>query len=301
LNYTFDNTAPILTLSVTEEDALKVSNGKNIKIIVNELKEKNFKCKWALSNLTLTEDNLDAICTNGSNIDVPKNSEGYYKLWAFLEDEVGNKTLYSSYPFLVDSIGPSITVDILYEDEVYRNNNEIVISSTDNYSGISLIIYDWFPYNQTVIDGTRFRYSNLEEINYPDNIYGQYALWVYSKDGANNATLQKVANKFLIDTEKFTLSLKGKEIIKIVKKEKFVDPGVVALKGSREMNYEVVSNLNENKPGEYMITYKLDNLEISRKVIVQSTSKYYYIIGISVLAGITTSLIPFNKIRKKRD
>lgn len=297
LHYIFDNTPPVLTLSISEQDALEVSNGKSIKLTLNELKGTTFKCRWALNDVILTENDLDATCTKNSTISAPNNSEGYYRLWAYLEDEVGNATLYHSYPFLIDSKGPTINVTPTYIDTIYRENNNIEVSAEDTYTGVSSVYYKWFLYEENITSGTSIPYEVSNKINYPSDSYGIYALWIYAIDGAGNATLYKDSNKYYVDTEKYNLTLIGNEKIKIVKNEKFIDPGVKALKGEREVTYQIESNLDITKAGVYTITYKLNDLEITRSVEVISTNVYYLLIGISTLLGFIISFVPFKKKR----
>lgn len=299
LTYTFDNLAPSLSLSISEQEALKVSNGKSIKLTVVGLKGTTFKCKWALSNVSLTASDLDSTCTNNGTIDAPNNSEGYYKLWAYLEDEVGNSNLYTSYPFLVDSKGPNVSITSAFEDETYRETNQIEVVVTDNFSEVTSIYYKWYQYDYNVTSGNSFVNQDMTKISYPDNSYGVYALWVYAIDEAGNGSLYKNPTRYYVDTEKYSLTLVGSETIKIVQKEKYIDPGVKALKGQREMSYEVISNLNPKKAGTYTITYKLNDLEVTRKVIVSKTTHYYLIIGLSLVLGIGISLIPHKKKNSK--
>ncbi len=295
LHYIFDNLPPVLTLSISEQDALQVSNGKSIKLTLNELKGTTFKCKWALDNLELSENDLDATCNKDSYISAPNNSEGYYRLWAYLEDDAGNSTLYHSYPFLIDSKGPIVEIIPTYNDTTYRETNLIDIKATDTYTGVSTVYYKWLTYDQNITSGTSVNYEVIDKIDYPSDSYGVYALWVYAIDGAGNATLYKDSNKYYVDTEKYNLSLIGKEKITIVKNEKFVDPGVKALKGERKVAYQIESDLDISKTGVYTITYKLDNLTIERKVEVTNTTSYYLLISISTFLGLIVSFLPLRK------
>lgn len=263
------------------------SNTGKIKIAISEL-EDNIEIKCGLSKTdNVSVSDLSLICLNNKEISIPNGIEGEYSFWIYVNDRASNYSLLKIVDNLkVDTKGPSIEYEILYEDDSYRMVNDISIDVND-LVGVKLdsLKYGWFKKDKTNVISSDLSSSFVSggKISYPLKHYGEYKLYVRAIDNLGNETFKEISHIFKIDTDVIRISLIGEDSISILKGEKYEDSGAKAYKGEvssggRISEIKVEGEVNTSKAGTYYITYSSGEgdllVSVTRKVVVKNDLGY---------------------------
>ncbi|HHU59883.1 TPA: DUF5011 domain-containing protein [bacterium] len=312
--YTFDNTAPVLSEERTKNEPSTIASDHSVYINVtdlNGLESESFLCGWFLKGVEVTNSyTLKDTCLNKTFVNSPKGLEGEYVLWFYVSDIVGNFAyLRSENVYSIDTKNPELLYDIVNDHLEYSEINEVFINFSDSYSGIdeTSFKYKWLPKGETPSSSNILekRFSNESYINYPFNYYGEFRLWLSAKDKAGNEYFAPLNEIFKIDTGIITLEISGESTIKIIKGEKFSDPGATAYKGEslyngRIIDVDVSTNLDLSKPGTYFIEYTsgegANRVVVTRTVVVEESHYLIIILITAFISGISTYI--YQLIRK---
>ena len=233
--------------------------------------EEAFECGFFNVSNVVSED-LNLICKNNVNIDIPSNLEGKYSLWIYVHDRANNYSLIEvSKDLFIDTKGPEISYSLLRDDDNYHIVNEITLNVNDlNEIDSDSLKYGWFlaTKNNVSINDLTTVFENGATIGYPKGYYGEYKLYVSAADGLGNEAFISLDKIFKIDTDIIRISLVGKESVTIIRGQDYVEQGATAYKGDvssggRVSSITVEGKVNNKKAGVYYITY-------SKRVLIKS-------------------------------
>ncbi len=247
-----------------------------IEIRVSEMaNDEEFKCGFFNSSKVNISD-LVFSCYNNQKMSIPTGLEGEYSLWVYVHDRASNYSLFSLMDNLkVDTRGPVVSSEILYDDDSYRLVNEIRLSLED-LSSVNVVKYGWFLTSVNVISSDLVNDYN-EVINYPKDLYGEYKLYIRALDNLGNESFISLDKVFKIDTMKINISLVGEDTITILKGQNYRDLGAYAYKGqlgsTRDSEVTVSGEVDTSKAGIYYLTYESGEgdllVKVTRKVVVK--------------------------------
>lgn len=314
--YEFDNIPPSIIEERTKNDPSLISSDHSVYINItdlNGLESESFLCGWFLKGVEVTNSyTLKDNCLNKTFVNSPKGLEGQYFLWFYVSDIVGNFAyLRSENVFSIDTKVPELLYDIVNDHLEYSEINEVFINFSDSYSGIdeTSFKYKWLPKGETPSSSNILenKFNNESYIKYPFNYYGEFRLWLSAKDNAGNEYFAPLNEVFKIDTGIITLDISGESTIKLIRGEKFTDPGATAYKGESLYNGRIIdvgvnTNLDLSKPGTYFIEYTsgegANRVVVTRTVIVEESHYLIIILVIAFISGLSTYI--YQLIRKSR-
>ncbi len=288
------------------------TNTGTIKVSVEQMESgAKFKCAFLKQDTALV-DELTMDCYNGESLTVSNNLSGEYNFFVYVKDRADNYSLIRLLENLkIDTIGPDVIVEILYNDDSYRILNEITIN-VDDISGVnsSSLKYGWFLKSKTNVVSSDLSASFIsgESFGYPVSYYGEYKLYVSAIDSLGNETFKACDKIFKIDTDVIRISLVGEDNVTILRGQEYEELGARAYKGDvasggRVSDIKVEGSVNNKKAGVYYITYSSGEgdllVSVTRKVVVKSDTNYMLVTGIVFGCGlIITCLRLF--VRRKR-
>ena len=297
-------------ITVVASNMDEYSDSASISVTIEEMDgEESFKCGFFTSEVVNVNE-LNLICENGKNIVLPTNLEGKYSLWIYVHDKANNYSLLQvSENLFIDTKGPSISYNILKDDDSYHLTNEITLNVSD-LGGVNetSLRYGWFIKTKTNVTRNDLLnyFENGETIGYPKNHWGEYKLYISALDNLGNEKLIGLDKIFKIDTDVIRISLIGEENITIIKGQDYVDEGAKAYKGDvssggRVSEVTVEGVVNNKKSGIYYITYSSGEGElkvsVTRKVVVKNDSVYLSVSGCLFVLG---SLVIFLRLFLKK-
>ena len=287
------------------------TNMATIKVKVDEVSDnEEFKCGFSTSD-EISEVQLNISCFNNQSIAIPEGFEGNYNFFVEAKDRANNTSTIKVLENLkIDTNGPSINVNLLYNDDIYRMVNEITLNVSDlNGFNNTSLKYGWFLANQNVISSDLTKsFINGESFGYPISYYGEYKLYVMAVDNLGNETFKAIDKIFKVDTDIIRISLVGEEKITILKGQKYEELGAKAYKGDvltggRISEVKVEGNVDTGKAGTYYLTYSSGEGElkvtVTRTIVVKNDFGYLVAsISIFILSGAIIGLRLF--IRRKK-
>lgn len=130
------------------------------------------------------------------------NKDGNYYLYVLTYDNLGNYKYYQAGPYNIDVTGllvGDVAVSVVGMD-TYVNNGTIrvFVSEMANQEEFSCGFISGDVNNADVLD---LVCKNNVDIVLPSNLEGEYSLWIYVHDRANNYSLLEVKESLLIDTK----------------------------------------------------------------------------------------------------
>ena len=284
----------------------------SIKVVVDEMNAlENFKCGFFKEN-NITVDDLSLTCSNNTSVTIPQGLEGEYSFWVYVHDRADNYSLLNVKSGLfIDTSGPIITYDILKNEDKYHITNSITLTATDENNLDGKIKYGWFAKGVTNVTYSSLVESidNGESVGYPKGHYGEYKLYVGTKDNLGNEQFFAINKIFKVDTDIIRISLIGEATVTIIRGQKYKDNGAKAYKGDvssggRVSTVKTEGYVDTRKAGVYYVTYSSGEGEllvsVTRKVIDKSDAPYLIVsFSIFVAGTVTIGLRLF--IKKKKD
>ena len=130
------------------------------------------------------------------------NIDGTYYLYFLAFDKLGNYKFYDSGRYNIDTIGlkkEEVLVTISDNDN-YSNNSTVKVSVEEMIDEESFSCGFFVSQSNVNVNSLSLNCKNNINFSYPSNLEGEYSLWVYVHDRANNHSLLEVASGLLIDT-----------------------------------------------------------------------------------------------------
>ena len=289
------------------------SNTGKVKVSVSEMEDnEEFKCGFfKYDNVSLNE--LVNTCYNNQLINLSTGLDGIYDLFVYVHDRANNYSLLNvSHDLKIDTTGPVVSSEILYNDDNYHLVNEITLTISDT-SGVNeeSLKYGWFLANKSNVIGSDLTNSFIsgEKLGYPSSYYGEYKLYIRALDNLGNEMFISLDKVFKIDTDVIRISLIGDEKITLLRGEEYKELGAKAYKGEvisggRVSEINVEGNVDTSKAGTYYITYSSGEgdlkVSVTRTIVVKNDLNYIIVFVSLFTFGVVITCVRLF-IRRKND
>lgn len=279
-------------VNVELNNVSEYSSNPSIRVFIDQVNEgKEFKCGFFVGEI-VDETELSLICKNNEYVSFPTHLEGKYSFWIYAGDKANNYSLLKiSDNLFIDTKGPKIEYSILKDNNVYHMNNEIAVTVSDLNEFHSLR-YGWFIKETSNVTSNELvlTFSNGDLIGYPENVYGEYKLYISVMDSLGNERFISLDETFKVDTSIIDITLVGEECVTILRGQDYVDEGALAYKGDKRVaKVNVEGVVNSKKSGVYYVTYSSGEgdllVSVTRKVIVKSDVPYIAAVGSLFIVG----------------
>ena len=167
----------------------------------------SLKYVWTTSNTAPAEADFanGTAFASGDEIATPEGVTGEYYLWVIAKDNVGNTIIAGSGVQKVDNEAPTLEYTLLAEGSSIYSAIEVIVTDMfdgEERSGVNESELKYEISLKPVAEGNRTypeSYTNNAENRFPENIEGQYFLYIRAEDNAGNV-IEKTET-IVIDTK----------------------------------------------------------------------------------------------------
>ncbi len=214
-----------------------------------------------MEGVSATDNSLENIkVTISGNISVVP---GEYTLIYEAKDSSGNKTTLPRVITIIDNIPPTVSFDPVGA-KTYKKSHSTKVTVRDEHSGVepSSLKYFWSTVTKTPAE-TEFKtnFNNNANFKTPNNVSGEYYLWIRAKDKSGNLALKR-SDAFKLDNTPPVLKLNGSSNMTVNAGSTYNEPGATAtdnVDGNITNKIKITGIVNVNILGTYTINYEVSD------------------------------------------
>ena len=206
----FDNTGPTLNIDKGEYNDTDYYNEVKLDVSFIDYYAGIDKLYYLWSNNSVSEQDYLKVKNEGKQYDNSGklsslndiNSDGEYTLYFLAYDKLENYKFYmgGSFNFDVTSLSNDEVSVTANNVDKYSSDVSIKVNIKDVEDNVSFKC-GLLNKDNVVIDDLKMICKNNEDIVLPSSLEGNYSLWIYASDTANNYSLLEVVDNLLLDTK----------------------------------------------------------------------------------------------------
>lgn len=198
-NIRVDNEAPTVTFSPNGISSYSQSHSTKVTVSDTGSGVKTREYAWMTSSTT--NPTKWTSFADGATFTTPNSTASHF-LWIRTTDNVGNTTITTSKPFVVDKKAPFVSLSV-DGNSTYKDKHTTKITAYDNESGIKSLQYAWSTSNTTTPSSWNTFVSGATQTT--PSATGNHYLWVKATDVAGNVT-SMTSKAFKVDATLPTVS-----------------------------------------------------------------------------------------------